>query len=271
MSSFTDIANKTISEASILEASTDLTRSTNLTRPTKRQLLLNQHTAFLNLQFFLCLLEYTNLRYYCQTCPLLFNKYNKYLNYRLNSHYSFLYYSNEAVRTTILARIPNPQKQLYINMRHYSYSDSIIDCSVLGNVYYLNLRNCYNIDITGLRYIRYLSLSGCKISDLSMLRDRDIDTLDLSYCNDVSDISPLNVRVLDLTSCYNIENFGTLDKVCVLNMTNCNCNSLDPNTYEIIMKIPIVLCVLCVSDGDNYYINNPEYREFRKKYFGMFY
>jgi hypothetical protein len=228
MSFVTGMANFTTDKASSSE---------ELSKPTNQQM--NQNTVFSMLDLFMILLEYTNLWEYCHTCPLLF-KFKKYINYSLNCHYSFLYYSDKAFRTYILTRIHNPLKQLHLDFSDFSITDvsslihvhtlnlsfchditdvsplihvhtlnlsfchSIIDVSPLIHVHTLVLIGCYGItNFSSLGNIRNLSLRGCNITDVCALGN--IDTLDLSSCHNITDISPLtNVRVLDLSGCINI-------------------------------------------------------------------
>jgi len=235
MSSFTDMANTTTNNAPRLKASN---------KPTEQQQLQNQKMVFLDLQFFLCLLEYTNLRYYCQTCPLLFNKYNKYLNYKINNTYSYLYYTNNTIRTSILERIANPLKHLYLDLIFYSIS--VKDLSVLGNVYYLNLcacnimdmcdnridlsalENVYSLNLSSCRFfdiikinkIHTLNLARCFITNVSMLKD--VCVLNLHACVNVRDVSPLrNVRFLCLKGCR-ITDVSALENVDTLDLSYCN-------------------------------------------------
>ena len=209
MSFVTGMANITTDKASSSE---------ELSKPTNQQLL-NQNTVFSMLDLFMILLEYTNLWDFCHTCPLLF-KFKKYINYSLNSHYSFLYYSDKEFRTYILTRIHNPLKQLHLDFSDFSITDvssiihvhtlnlsfchSITDVSPLRYIHTLVLIGCYGItNFSSLGNIRNLSLRGCNITDVRALRN--IDTLDLSSCHDITDVSPLtNVRVLDLSGCINI-------------------------------------------------------------------
>ena len=208
MSFVTGMANFTTDKASSSE---------ELSKPTNQQM--NQNTVFSMLDLFMILLEYTNLWEYCHTCPLLF-KFKKYINYSLNCHYSFLYYSDKAFRTYILTRIHNPLKQLHLDFSDFSITDvsslihvhtlnlsfchDITDVSPLIHVHTLVLIGCYGItNFSSLGNIRNLSLRGCNITDVCALGN--IDTLDLSSCHNITDISPLtNVRVLDLSGCINI-------------------------------------------------------------------
>jgi hypothetical protein len=159
----------------------------------------NQKTVFLDLQFLLSLLKYTDLWNYCQTCPLLFNKYKKYIIYKLNRKYSRLYYTDETVRAMILENIPYPKQQIHLDLSHCNFIRNVSD---VANVYSLKLCYCDNlIDVSNLG---------------------DVKNVDLSYCYNIINVYPLRyAHSLNLTSCPNITDFSSLGMVCYLNLSNC--------------------------------------------------
>jgi hypothetical protein len=274
MSSFTDMANTTTDNASRLKAST---------KPTKQQQACNQKIVFGDLQFWLNLRKYTNLRGYCHTCPLLFNKYNKYLNYKLNRHYSFLYYSNEAFRTAVLARIHDPLKQLYLDLSARNFTDlthleyDITDLTHLEYVHTLNLRFSNNIfDVSLLSRIRILDLSGCdNITDISPLRH--VHTLKLCYCPGINVVSSLrNVRNLYLRGCNGVTDISALGNVDILDLSFCN-NIRDIRPLSCVRILDLSGCknidhhIIREMFGKNivgyYHAEDPDYIKFRQKYF----
>jgi len=204
-------------------------------------------TVFSMLHFFMSLNNYIELGYYCSTCQLLF-KLKKHLNYKLNDNYSHLYKNDETFRNKVLSRIANPQKQLYLFLDSYYYSN-IVDLSVLGNVYSLNLSGCkitnmYNsVDLSMLENVHSLNLSYChllefikinKIHTLNLAMNyitnvsvfKDVCVLNLKKCVNIRDVSPLrNVRYICLSGCRisdlsGLENADTLDLTYCDNITN---------------------------------------------------
>jgi len=264
MSSFTDMANTTTDNASKLEA-------TN--KPTKEQQVWNQKIVFGDLQFWLNLRKYTDLRKYCHTCPLLFNKYTKYLNYKLNRHYSFLYYRNEAFRTAVLARIHDPQKQLYLDL----FGRDIIDITSLIYIHTLSLRFCNGIfDVSLLSRVHVLDLSGCdNITDISPLRH--VHTLKLCYCKGITDVRSLgNVRNLYLRGCKGVTDISALGNVDILDLSFCN-NIRDISPLSCVRVLDLSGCknidhrIVWEMFGKNivgyYDAEDPDYLNFRQKYF----
>jgi len=159
----------------------------------------NQKIVFDDLQFLLSLLKYTDLWEYCRTCPLLFNKYKKYLSYKLNRKYSVLYYTDETVRAMILENIPYPKQQIHLDLSHCNFIRTVTD---VANVYSLKLCYCDNlIDVSNLP---------------------DVKIVDLSYCYNISNVYTLRyAHSLNLTSCPNIRDFTSLGAVCYLNLSLC--------------------------------------------------
>lgn len=155
--------------------------------------------VFSNSYLFKNFIEYIELINLCNTCKKILES-KKYVNYKLNKYYSLMYYKDEKFRTTILKKIFNPRKQLYVNL---SMCDDVVDVSVLGNVHYLDLSDCKNIsdDISALGNVNYLNLR---------------------YCNNIKDVSPLeNVYNLNLNFCINIMNINKLANVHTLDFSNC--------------------------------------------------
>jgi len=233
----------------------------------------NQKTVFGDLQFWLNLCKYTDLRGYCNTCPLLFNKYTKYLNYKLNRHYSFLYYSNKAFRTAVLARIHDPQKQLYLDL----FGRDITDITSLIYVHTLSLRFCNGIfDVSLLSRVHVLDLSGCdNITDISPLRH--VHTLKLCYCKGITDVRSLgNVRNLYLRGCKGVTDISALGNVDILDLSFCN-NIRDISPLSCVRVLDLSGCknidhrIVCKMFGKNivgyYDAEDPDYLNFRQKYF----
>jgi hypothetical protein len=105
---------------------------------------------FINIDLFRTINEYIDLRSLCDTCTLLLTL-KKYINYKLNSKYSLMYYDDVLFRNRVLNRIFNPYKQLHLDLSH---CNKITDVSVLGNVNTLNLSGCHNIsDVSALRNV----------------------------------------------------------------------------------------------------------------------
>ena len=240
MSSITGMANITTNKAFSSEA---------LSKPTNQQLL-NQNTVFSMLHIFLILLEYTNLWDFCHTCPLLFNKYKKHTNYKLNDDYSHLYKNDETFRNMVLSRIVNPQKQLYLNLNFYFEYYNIFtveELSVLGNVYSLNLSGCKitntnmcdgSIDLSVLENVHSLNLSSCRF--LEIININKIHTLNLGRCL-ITDVTPLkDVRVLNLQHCYNIRNVSPLRNVRYICLYGCRISDL--SGLENIDTLDLCLC-----------------------------
>ena len=153
------------------------------------------NSIFININLFITIDEYTDLRSFCDTC-ISFAILKKYINYKLNKEYSLMYYDDILFRNIVLSKIFNPNKQLHLNL---SGCDNITDVSSLGNVHTLDLSFCENItDVSALGKVHTLYLSYCnKITDVSALGN--VYTLDLSYCDNITDVSALaNVHTLIL-------------------------------------------------------------------------
>ena len=135
------------------------------------------NSIFININLFMTINEYTDLRSLCDTC-ISFAILKKYINYKLNKKYSLMYYDDILFRNIVLSKIFNPNKQLHLNL---SCCDNIVDVSTLGNVHTLNLSECDNItDVNALGHVHTLNLSNCnKITDVSDLGRRG----KLSYFN----------------------------------------------------------------------------------------
>ena len=119
---------------------------------------------FTNPDLFRLINEYTDLRSLCDACSL-FAILKKYINYKLNSQYSLMYYDDILFRNMVLHKIFNPYKQLYLDFSYLNLK-KVINVSALGNVH-------------------TLSLFGCKsITDVSMLGN--VHTLDLSDCHNIT-------------------------------------------------------------------------------------
>ena len=88
---------------------------------------------FKNIDLFRLINEYTNLQDLCDTCTLLLTL-KKYINYKLNSHYSLMYYDDILFRNMVLHKIFNPYKQLYLDFSYLNLK-KVINVSVLGNVH----------------------------------------------------------------------------------------------------------------------------------------
>ena len=92
------------------------------------------NTIFLNINLFMTINEYTDLRSLCDT-DRSFATLKKYINYKLNKKYSLMYYNNYyqnkvLFRNRVLSKIFNPLKQLHLNLRECK---KIKDVSALGN------------------------------------------------------------------------------------------------------------------------------------------
>jgi hypothetical protein len=167
--------------------------------------------------FFCSLVEYGNFWNFSNTCQLLF-RLKKYLIYRLNKHYSGIYYVN---KNMILEKIKifNPQKQLSLDL---SYALTNIKADALGKVHTLNLKGCSitDVDLDALIDVYNLNLTKChKITNVSALKK--VNTLNLSYCTNITDFSPLrNVHTLNLSGCYQYINVSALANVYNLNLSN---------------------------------------------------
>ena len=99
----------------------------------------------------------------------------------------------------------------------------ITDVSMLKNVYFLNLSECYNItDVSMLGNVYTLNLSACyNITDVSMLGK--VHTLNLFSCRNIIDVSMLgNVNTLNLSNCPNITDVSMLGNVINLNLYWCS-------------------------------------------------
>ena len=159
----------------------------NITKPS-RSAFINEASTQSNAQnlikvcfdsyFFSSLVEYDDFWNFSITCQLLF-KLNNFVNYKLNRKYSQMYCSDEQIRTEILQKIYNPQKQLYLNL---SNCNNIINFGVLRNIHTLDLSGYHNItDVSPLRNINTINLSGCyKITDVRPLEK--VRKLNLSHC-----------------------------------------------------------------------------------------
>ena len=99
------------------------------------------NSIFLNINLFMTINEFTNLRSFCDTC-ISYSILKKYINYKLNKQYSLMYYDDILFRNIILNKIFNPLKQLHLQL---SCCDNITDVSALGNVHTLDLSGCENI------------------------------------------------------------------------------------------------------------------------------
>jgi hypothetical protein len=245
MSSITDMANITTDKASSSEA---------LSKPTNQQLL-NQNTVFSMLHFFLILLEYTNLWDFCHTCPLLFNKYKKHINYSFTEYYTKMYKIDDTFRAKVLSRIANPQKQLCLNIKFKFIT--VEELSVLGNVYYLCLYGCTIIgmrddiiDLSVLENVHTLNLSYFRFSEIKKINK--IDTLILTRCL-ITNVTPFkDVRVLNLQHCCNIINVRPLRNVRYICLAGCkisdlsgleNADTLDLSGCNYITDVSPLKCV----------------------------
>ena len=93
------------------------------------------NTIFLNINLFMTINEYTDLRSLCDTC-ISYSILKKYINYKLNKQYSLMYYDDVLFRNIVLNKIFNPNKQLHLNLKKCK---NIKDVSALGNVHTLIL------------------------------------------------------------------------------------------------------------------------------------
>ena len=123
--------------------------------------------TIMNLDLFGIINDYTDLRSLCDTCVLL-STFKKYINYKLNTLYSLMYYNDVLFRNIVLSKIFNPNKQLRLDL---GGCNKITDVSALRNVHTLDLQGCKNItDVSALGNVHTLNLQGCEsITDVSAL------------------------------------------------------------------------------------------------------
>ena len=87
---------------------------------------------FTNPDLFRYINEYTELKTLCDTC-ILFATLKKYINYKLNSHYSLMYYDDILYKNMVLHKIFNPYKQLYLDFSYLNLK-KVINVSVFGTL-----------------------------------------------------------------------------------------------------------------------------------------
>ena len=101
---------------------------------------------FHNIDLFRIINDYTDLRSLCDTCVLL-STFKKYINYKLNTLYSLMYYNDVLFRNIVLSKIFNPLKQLHLNLRGCT---DITDVSALLGVHTLDLSHSNITDVSAL-------------------------------------------------------------------------------------------------------------------------
>ena len=235
----TNNTNTLLSSCAKHDSNTLLSSNTNPTRrpsssssseaTTQPQLTQTMLTVFSMLHFFMSLLKYTNLWDFCHTCPLLFNKYKKHINYSFTEYYTKMYKIDDTFRAKVLSRIANPQKQLCLNINFKFIT--VEELSVLGNVYYLCLYGCTIIgmrddiiDLSVLENVHTLNLSYFRFSEIKKINN--IDTLILTRCL-VTNVTPFkDVRVLNLQHCCNIINVSPLRNVRYICLSGCKISDL---------------------------------------------
>ena len=119
----------------------------------------------------------------------------------------------------------------------------IIDVSMLGNVYSLNLSRCDNItDVSMLENVHTLDLSYCpNITDVSMLGK--IHTLKLRWCSKITDVSMLGkLHTFNLSWCVNVTDVSMLGNVHTLNLSGCS-NITDVSMLGKVDTLNLYLCV----------------------------
>ena len=147
------------------------------------------NTIFISSNLAIHIIKYIDNRSLCNTCKLL-SQLRKYSYYKLNRHYSYMYYYDVSFRNIVLNQIFNPSKQLYVDL---SFEFDITDVRSLGNVHTLVLKYCYSlIDVSALGNVHDLDLSYCRnLKDVSALGN--VYKLNLSGCDKITDMSALNI------------------------------------------------------------------------------